>query len=164
MSSNEARGPELVEEYAPEDEPPLAGYLVVTGSFVGSIVGFEAVRRRRGWKLPSHVSIEDVGLLALATFKLSRIVTKERVTGAFRAPFTRFEGRAGPAEVSETPRGTGLRRVIGELIVCPYCVAHWVAAGFIAGYIRNPRAARSVAAVFAVVALSDALNRGWTPK
>jgi hypothetical protein len=134
----------------------------VTGSFLGSVAGFEVLRRHQGWDLPRRVRLEDLVLLAVATFKLSRIVTKERVTSAFRAPFTRLEGPQGHAEVSESPRGTGARRVVGELLVCPYCLAHWIAAAFVAAYIRSPRAARSVAAPLAVVALSDALNRGWT--
>ena len=149
------------EEYAPAQETPLGGYLVVGGSFLGSLAGFEALRRRRGWDLPRRVRVDDLLLLAVATFKLSRIVTKERITAAVRAPFTRLEGAEGHAEVSETPRGTGMQRVVGELLVCPYCVAHWVAAALVAVYIRSPRAARSLAAPLAVIAVSDALNRTW---
>lgn len=75
-----------------------------------------------------------------------------------RAPFTRFEGDAGPSEVSEAPRGRGLRRAIGELLVCPYCVGVWVAAAFTAGLIAAPRQTRWVAAMLDTVFAADVLQ------
>lgn len=50
----------------------------------------------------------------MASHKAARMVTKDRVTSAVRAPFTRFEHDAGPGEVSESARGRGLQRAIGE--------------------------------------------------
>ncbi|MEA2385083.1 MAG: hypothetical protein QOH72_5054 [Solirubrobacteraceae bacterium] len=45
------------------------------------------------------------------------------------------------------PRGRGLRRAVGELLVCPYCIGLWVSAGFTAGLLVAPRFTRWVAAV-----------------
>ena len=42
------------------------------------------------------------------------------MTSFLRSPFTRYTGEAQPSEVSEEPRGRGLRRAVGELLVCPY--------------------------------------------
>ena len=98
----------------------------------------------------------------MATYKLSRLATKARVTSFARAPFTRYTGEAGPSEVCEEPRGTGLRRAIGELAVCPYCVGEWIAAGLTAAYLRDPRSTRTAASVLVVVAASDVLHQGWT--
>ena len=63
----------------------------------------------------------DIALGALATQKLSRLISKDKVTSFVRAPFTRFEEKAGHGEVFEEPRGTGLRYATGELLVCRYC-------------------------------------------
>ena len=103
----------------------------------------------------------DIALLGLGTFKLSRLITKDKVTAFVRAPFTRYEGPAGPAEVSEKPRGTGVRHAIGELLVCPYCMGQWVGTALLAAYLRTPRATRAVASVFAVVTVADYLQQAW---
>lgn len=100
----------------------------------------------------------DLALITFATHKLSRLITKERVTSALRAPFTRYQGEAGPGEVEESPRGQGLRRAIGELFVCPYCIATWIASGFAAGLVVAPRATRLIAATLTAVLGSDVLQ------
>jgi Protein of unknown function (DUF1360) len=48
-------------------------------------------------------------LLAVATHKLSRIVAKDRLTGALRAPFVHYKRSAGAGEGQEEPRGKGLQ-------------------------------------------------------
>lgn len=147
--------------YSPEDPKPLASYAGVTAVFGGGVAAYEVARRRRGWELPERIGAADTLLLAVATYKVSRMITKDRVTSFARAPFTRFSGEAGPAEVSEEPRGEGLQRSLGELLVCPYCMGQWVAAGLLGAYIRDPRSTRTVASLFTVVALADVLNQGW---
>ena len=39
--------------------------------------------------------------MTVATHKLARLVTKESITSALRAPFTRYQGVSGPAELAE---------------------------------------------------------------
>jgi hypothetical protein len=105
------------------------------------------------------VSLGDLALVTLATHKLSRLIAKDRVTSAVRAPFTRFEANGGaPAEVEERPRGRGLRRAVGELLVCPYCLGLWIAAAFAAGLVVAPRATRWSASVLATLFGSDVLQ------
>jgi hypothetical protein len=80
------------------------------------------------------------------------------VTSTVRAPFTRFEGDAGPGEVSEAARGRGLRRALGELLVCPYCVGLWIATAFAAGFVVAPRPTRWIASVLSATFGSDVLQ------
>ena len=112
----------------------------MTGVFAGAVAASEVVRRRRGRELPERIGAGDLALMAVATYKLSRLATKARVTSFARAPFTRYTGEAGPSEVTEEPRGTGLRRAVGELAVCPYCIGEWIAAGLMTLYVHDPRA------------------------
>jgi len=149
------------DSYSGADPKPLGAYAVLTGMFAGAVAASEAIRRRRGGELPERIGAGDLALLAVATYKLSRLATKARVTSFARAPFTRYTGEAGPSEVSEEPRGTGLRRAVGELAVCPYCMGEWIAAGLMASYVRDPRSTRAAASVFAVVAAADVLHQGW---
>jgi hypothetical protein len=128
------------------------------GSFSATCAGFALWLRRSGRELPDQVENRDLALVAVATFKASRIIARDRVTSAIRAPFSRYQDDAGPGEVDEAARGRGLRRVVGELLICPYCLDVWTATGFLGGLVAAPRATRWIASVFAVVSAADALQ------
>ena len=68
-------------------------------------------RLRRGWRAG------DLLITGIATHKLSRLLTKDKVTATIRAPFTEYEEATGFGEVSEKPRGSGVRRSLGELLL-----------------------------------------------
>ena len=74
------------------------------------------------------------------------------------ADVTRFQGDAGHSEVDEAARGHGLRRVVGELIVCPHCLSMWFAALFVAALLVAPRTTRWIASTLAIVFASDVLQ------
>jgi Protein of unknown function (DUF1360) len=80
------------------------------------------------------------------------------VTSALRHPFTSYQGEAGPGEVEEAAKGSGLRRAIGELLVCPYCIGMWIAAAFTAGLVVAPRPTRWLAAMLSALFGSDILQ------
>src|SRR3954469_2213732 len=151
---------QVAQEYGREDHP-LGGYLAVMGIYSAFVGGLALLGRARGVKLSKRVSASDVALLAVATHKASRTLSKDSVTSPFRAPFTRFEGTAGPAELAEEVRGTGVQKAVGELITCPFCLDQWIATGFVAGLAVAPRATRWLAATFAVRAGADALQFGY---
>ena len=101
-------------------------------------------------------------MAGVATHKLSRLITQDKITGALRAPFTRFQEKSGHGEVEEAARGRGLRYAIGELLVCPYCVAQWVAAAFTLGYVFAPRTTRLLAGMWTVHAIADAAQLAYS--
>jgi Protein of unknown function (DUF1360) len=144
--------------HSPQQERPLGGYAVLMATFAGAAGGFAAWLRSSGRELPERVPPGDLALMTVATHKASRLIAKDRVTSTMRAPFTRFEDDAGPSEVSEAARGRGLRRAIGELIICPYCLGLWVSAAFTAGFIVAPRPTRWVAATFSALFGADVLQ------
>jgi hypothetical protein len=102
----------------------------------------------------------DLVLLAVATAKLSRLLSRDRVTSALRAPFTRFEDFASADEVEESPRGSGVRLAIGELVTCPWCVGQWVGGGLLLSWLLAPRATRLGCAGVTVVAVADLVQHG----
>jgi hypothetical protein len=144
--------------HSPTQERPLGGYAALMAVFGASVAGFSAWVRGSGRELPEHVDARDLVVMTLATHKASRLIAKDRVTSTVRAPFTRYEDDAGPGEVSEAPRGSGLRRAVGELIVCPYCIGVWVAAAFAAGLVIAPRPTRWAATVLSAAFGSDVLQ------
>jgi uncharacterized protein DUF1360 len=146
------------EGHSPDRERPLGGYAVLLTAFGALAGGFSAWFRTSGRELPQRMEERDLALVAVATHKASRLVAKDRVTSAVRAPFTRYEDDAGPGEVSEAARGHGLRRAVGELVICPYCIGLWISAAFAAGLLVAPRFTRWVAAVLAALFGADVLQ------
>jgi hypothetical protein len=145
--------------YAPPgDERPVGSYVVLMGAFASLAGAFGAWFRSSGRELPSRIDPGDLVLLTVASHKASRLLSKDRVTSGLRAPFTQYEGEGGPGEVSEQPRGTGLRRAIGELLICPYCLGMWTSAGFVAGLLVLPRFTRWVASVLVIFFGSEMLQ------
>lgn len=150
--------PNPFEGHSPEQERPLGGYAVLMATFTGLSAGFAAWFRRSGRQLPESIAVRDLALLTVASHKTSRLITRDRVTSAVRAPFTRFQDDAGPGEVNEAARGHGLRRAIGELLVCPYCLGMWVSAVMTASLLVFPRFTRWFAAVLAMFFGSEMLH------
>ena len=138
-----------------DEHRPLAAYGLLTAAFGALFGGGTTALHDR---IPDRPRASDVALTGVATYKISRLLAKDRVTSVLRAPFTRYEGDAGPSEVSEKPRGRGLQLALGELLVCPYCMGQWVAGALALGQLAAPRTTRFVAGTFAAYALADALQ------
>jgi Protein of unknown function (DUF1360) len=154
------------DRYSGSSPQPLGGYLVtmsVYSALVGTLAG---LARLTGREIPDGLSTRDVVLHAVATHKLSRLLAKDPVTSPLRAPFTEYEGTAGPSEVNEQARGEGDRKVVGELVSCPFCIDVWVATGLMAGLIYLPRTTRLAIAALAAVAGADMLqfSYAWLEK
>ncbi len=158
MSSTPTAGPlgKIAGTYAGDEDRPL-------GSFMGLMAAYGAVTAALGvaaWRngLPDRVAAGDLVLLGVATAKVSRLLSRDRVTSPLRAPVTTFEDFASGSEVEEAPRGSGLRLALGELVTCPYCLAQWVGTGFLGGLLLRPRETRLVAGMFAMLAVNDAVQ------
>jgi Flp pilus assembly protein TadB len=136
-----------IPEYSPEQEQPLGGYAVLMSVFAAASGAFMLWLRRSSRELPERISSGDLALVTVATHKAARTLAKDRVTSVVRAPFTRFQADGGPGEVEERARGRGLRRAIGELLICPFCLGLWIATAFTAGLVVAPRPTRWIASV-----------------
>src|SRR5262245_39838366 len=112
------------ERYSGGEERPLGGYLAAMGAYAAVTATLAAARRTRR-EVPDGLAMRDVLLSAVATHKLSRLITKDPVTSPLRAPFTIYQGQEGPAELEEEVRGQGARKAVGELITCPFCIDMW---------------------------------------
>jgi Protein of unknown function (DUF1360) len=149
---------EIKREYAHGEDRPMGSHLALVVAYNGLFGAFLAYRARSGKGFPERIGIGDLLLAGIATHKLSRVLAKDRVTAPLRAPFTEFEEEGGPGEVEEKPRGRGMRRAIGELLVCPFCLGQWVATGLLAGLAVVPRTTRFVCSIFAAITISDFLQ------
>jgi len=152
------RAREIKREYTGGEDKPLGSHLTLVVVYNALVGGFLAYRARSGRGFPERIGIGDLLLAGVATHKLSRVIAKDRVTAPLRAPFTEFQEEGGPGEVEESPRGTGMRKAIGELLVCPFCMGQWVATGLLAGLAVIPRTTRFVCSIFAAITISDFLQ------
>jgi hypothetical protein len=144
--------------YAGDEERPLGSFLALMAVYGAATGALGVAVKRRG--LPDGLPLADLLLLGVATAKLSRLISRDRVTSPLRAPVTEFEDFANASEVEEAPRGTGLRLALGELVTCPYCLAQWVGTGLLGGLLLKPRETRLVAGLFALLAVNDAVQVG----
>jgi len=150
------------ERYSGGQERPLGGYLAAMSVYAAAVGTLAGVTRLIGRDVPDGLAAGDLLLAAVATHKLSRLITRDPVTSPLRAPFTTYQGQEGPAELDEEVRGQGARKVIGELITCPFCLDLWVATGLMTGYIYLPRATRLAVDTLAVLAGADLLQFGYS--
>jgi hypothetical protein len=153
-------GERVLEEYAGEsaDELPVKAYFGLMLAFVSTFGSLLIAAGRRG-ALPRRMRAGDIALLGVATHRLTRVVTRDRVAAPLRMPFTRYEGTAGAGELKETPRGRGIRRALGSLLTCQYCAGPWIASVLAVCLVERPRETRMAAGVLAAVTVSDFLHQ-----
>ncbi|MBO4271771.1 DUF1360 domain-containing protein [Microbispora triticiradicis] len=149
---------EIKRAYEGEENRPLSSYTRVLAVYGGAVSALLATARLTGRKPPEKIGPMDLMLMGLFTHRLSRTLAKDPVTSPIRAPFTRYEGVSGPAELKEKVRGHGLQHAVGELLTCPFCLSQWVATGYAAGTVFFPRLTRLAGATMAAVAISDWLQ------
>lgn len=158
MTTLVSRVRSAVAGYAPGQDRPLRGYVLTMAGYAGLAGALAGLARLAGRTAPERVAPGDLLLISCATHKVSRLLAKDSVTSPLRAPFTRYAGPSGDAELGEEVRGSGLRHSVGELVSCPFCLDVWVATGFAAGLVFAPRLTRLAAATFTAVAVSDTLQ------
>lgn len=137
-----AKARQAAQHYSSGEDRPLGAYLAGVAIYSGLTTGLGLVARSQRRPLPRPAPFE-VFLLAAATHKLTRLVSKESITSAIRAPFTEYKGVAGPAELTEEVRGEGVRHAVGELVTCPFCLAQWVDLGQATPRARPPGGGRA---------------------
>jgi hypothetical protein len=150
------------ETYRGDNPRPLGGYVVVTCVYGVVVALATIIAALTGRSLPSQWRRQDLFTVTMGTHKLSRTLTKDAVTSPLRAPFTRYAGTAGPAEVNEEVREAGqVRHTLGELLTCPFCLDMWVATAFVIGLVFAPRFTRLIAGSFTVLAGADFLQLAY---
>ncbi|EFE66602.1 DUF1360 domain-containing protein [Streptomyces viridosporus] len=148
--------------YSAGNDRPLGGYLAAMTGFAAYTAAWATAVRLRGRPLPDRPEPWDVVLTSVATFRLSRLLSKASVTSPLRAPFTRYVGPQGPAELHEEAQPEDGKRTVGELATCPFCMSVWVASTLTAGQLLWPRATRTAMGALAAVAGADTLQLAYS--
>jgi hypothetical protein len=151
---------EILEGYGGEEQR-LYSYATLMGLFNLIFAVFLLFVKGTGRNIPERVDTKDLALLGVATHKLSLIGAQDAVTSPLRAPFTELQEKESPKSLDEKPRGKGLRRSVGELLTCQFCLGMWVASFFTYGLVLAPRVTRLIATIFTVVTISDYLHQTY---
>jgi hypothetical protein len=141
----------------PESErPPYEAYGAIIGAFAGLLATAGALSRLFG-RDPQCQTPLDFAVLAAASFKGARTLTRDPVTAPVRAPFV--EGEVG----DEKPvRDGGMQQAIGELVTCSRCTGTWVAAALATTQVVAPRFGRLLTWSLGAAAANDFLQAGFT--
>ncbi len=158
ISPRESSVAEMFAGYHGGKEMPLASYATLLGIYNTAFAALLLTANNSKRQLPERVGFADLALLGVATFELSRIIAKDRVTSPLRAPFTEYVEPAGANEIKEKVRGEGMQRAVGDLVTCPYCLSPWVAVGLVSGLVFRPRATRLAMVTFAAAAISGFIH------
>jgi hypothetical protein len=147
--------------YRNGEDRPVGGYAVVMAVYLSVVGALAAIAARLGRPLP-RPSAGDIAGTALASHKISRILSKTAVTSPLRAPFTQFDGPGGPAEVMEKPRESSrVRHAVGELLACPFCLDLWTVTALVFGLVYAPGLTRLVAGSFCALTGADFLHLAY---
>jgi len=138
---------------------PAGAYLAFAGVYLVATAGawLWLRRHRLTWPQPTFF---DFVLLGLATARLSRLITRDKITLPLRAPLT-ASAAEGEQQPGIRPRGSGLVRAAGELVTCPRCAAVWAASGLTLTYFASPTSARFAGLLLSSSLVSDFVNRGF---
>src|SRR3954452_23842246 len=102
-------------EYTNGEPRPLGGDLGAMGVYVGLVSAAAAAVRASGRELPERIPFRGAALLTVAPSGGARRIAKDPATSPIRAPFTRFEGPSGHAEIAEEVREHGgVKHAVGE--------------------------------------------------
>jgi hypothetical protein len=96
----------------------------------------------------------ELPVLGLATFALTKAVSKEKVGTWVRDPLV--------DEAERRPKGSRLRYAAGELLTCSRCLGTWSSLALVGLRIARPREGRIVASILATAAINDWLQATFT--
>ncbi|ARK30649.1 DUF1360 domain-containing protein [Halalkalibacter krulwichiae] len=102
------------------------------------------------------ITLMQIMLLSLATFRLTRLLVYDKITEFLRTPFIEDyeEEQEGEMVVFIKPRGTGIRAWIGQLISCYWCTGLWVAIFLYGSWCFFPNFVQPVLVVLSIAAIA----------
>lgn len=100
----------------------------------------------------------DVMALVFSTLRIGRMMAFDKVFEPFRSPVAVTKPDESGAGDTTAPKGSGIRRSLGELMTCPICAGTWVAAGLVYGIHLAPTATRLFITFMGTIGMAEVLN------
>ena len=131
-------------------------YITLIGIFLGLFAAFSKREQEKGSQLT--LTGLDVMMLALTSFRTSRLTAYDQVTKPLREPVTKTESDSYGSSQTTSPEGSGARKALGELVACPTCTGTWVAAFLVYGLRVAPGPTRMFLAFMSATGLAELLD------
>jgi hypothetical protein len=128
-------------------------YLKLNLAYGALLTGVLLTTRERAREDP--IQGRELIPIAAATFALAKVVAREKIGTWMRDPFVEVQ------DGERRPRGTRLRRAVGELVTCTRCVGAWSALTVVGLRMADPASGRTVTTVLAASAANDWLQAGF---
>ncbi len=100
-------------------------------------------------------------ILAFASFRLTRLMVFDKITGFIRRPFHREVeeiNENGESEIYIEIKGKGLRAWIGELLSCYWCTGIWCTAILYGLWLIWPLGAEPLIIILAIAGLAGMIE------
>jgi hypothetical protein len=110
----------------------------------------------RGRASDDPITNKELIPLAAATFAVSKALARERIGAWVREPFVDEEENQ-----RQRPKGSRIRRAVGELVTCTRCVGTWSALAVVGLRVMHPEAGRTISMVLASSAANDWMQAGF---
>lgn len=113
------------------------------------------------------ISLMELLILSLASFRLTRLIVFDKITEFMRRPFfdeIQETNESGETEIFLVPKKSRIRGFFGELLSCYWCTGVWVSIFLIVFYILLAKWAVPfllVMSVAGIAALIEALLQKW---
>jgi hypothetical protein len=140
------------------EKHPYSAYTAIMAIYLSLYAVFLALGHRSKRLQDDPLSLKDITTLGVATYALSRIVTRDQVTSFLRLPFIRHRPEDKVIGTGQQPRGRGLIRAMGELITCSRCSGTWIAALLTYALYLEPTFVRPFIILMTAVGLGDLTN------
>lgn len=102
-------------------------------------------------------SFMEFFLLALASFRLTRLFVYDKITEFIRSPFfdeVEEKNENGQVEIYFVPKKRGIRRFLGELLSCYWCTGVWSSLFLLIIYFQIPKIAHFIIIILAIAGLA----------
>ncbi|MBS4212121.1 MULTISPECIES: DUF1360 domain-containing protein [Neobacillus] len=103
------------------------------------------------------INLINLLLLALASFRFTRLIVFDKITEFLRNPFfdeVEEVNPEGEVELYYIPKKSGIRRFIGELLSCYWCTGIWSSAIIVGISYLSPRWAEPMILILAVAGIA----------
>jgi len=100
-------------------------------------------------------------LIGLAVFRLTHLFLYDKITESLRLVFLYEEKVINGEEDIEwhyVTKGFGVKKFIGELFICHWCMSVWLSGMVIAGYLIFPQVFIVIIYIFSIAALAVILE------
>jgi hypothetical protein len=108
--------------------------------FVGIFVMGMIILDTEAYLTRETLTVVDVLLITLATFRLTRLFVYDAITKFIREQFLDVEVAARGNKMTLVKPKTGPRRTLADLFSCPWCFGLWAASTITFFYLLTPMA------------------------